>query len=427
MSTPAIRVSNLSKQFQIGSLASRFDYYTLREVIVNRLSAPFHRSTDRASQKSNIWALKDINFEVPRGQVVGIIGHNGAGKSTLLKVLSRIAEPTTGRIELRGRLASLLEVGTGFHPELSGRENVFLSAAISGMSRSETTRRFDEIVAFAEVDKFIDMPVKRYSTGMYMRLAFAVAAHQQPDILIIDEVLSVGDAAFQKKCLGKMEQVGSSGRTVLFVSHNMGMVNALCDRAILLKAGQVIEDGDTSSVIRRYVQTLETHDGIDGELYLPEEPNLAIQITCARLLDSEGNPCSRFDVMSPIRLEVTLNVRQAIPGLLAAFAVYKNGETVFASWDTDTQPDRLHVRSTGINKEIVTIPAPLIKAGRYQLKFWTAVANVRVVHNPAVLLPFDIVEDTIDASLLSYAGREAGYLALPLDWVHAGTGVSTAD
>lgn len=239
----AVRIENLGKRYRIGQLER---YRTLRESIQNAVRAPFRRLLERGNARlpdtspgshpngESIWALKDVCFEVKQGEVLGIIGRNGAGKSTLLKVLSRITEPTEGHVEIRGRVSSLLEVGTGFHPELTGRENVFLNGAILGMSRAEIKRKFDQIVAFSGVEKFLDTPVKRYSSGMSVRLAFAVAAHLEPDILVIDEVLAVGDAAFQKKCLGKMGDVAESGRTVLFVSHNMQAVNTLCSRVLLL-------------------------------------------------------------------------------------------------------------------------------------------------------------------------------------------------
>src|ERR1044072_159622 len=234
---PIIRVQDLGKQYHLGGPAAA--YSTLRETIMELARKPL-RSLTRNGNASTIWALKDIDFEIAPGEIVGIIGRNGAGKSTLLKILSRIVEPTEGRVELYGRVASLLEVGTGFHPELSGRENIYLNGSILGMTRREIERKFDEIVAFSEVETFLDTPVKRYSSGMYVRLAFAVAAHLQPEILVVDEVLAVGDYAFQQKCLNKMQDVSTGGRTVLFVSHNLGAISRLCNRCILLESGQLI-------------------------------------------------------------------------------------------------------------------------------------------------------------------------------------------
>ena len=260
MSDVAIRVENLSKLYTLGK---RERYRTLRDTLTDALAAPFRRLRNGASPETEaetLWALKDVSFEVKHGEVLGVIGRNGAGKSTLLKILSRITEPTGGRAEIHGRVGSLLEVGTGFHPELTGRENIFLNGAILGMKKAEILRKFDEIVAFAEVEKFIDTPVKHYSSGMYVRLAFAVAAHLEPEILIVDEVLAVGDAEFQKKCLGKMGDVAAEGRTVLFVSHNMGAVTSLCTRVVCLANGTVIGNGEPRQVIQEYLLPVAEND-----------------------------------------------------------------------------------------------------------------------------------------------------------------------
>src|SRR3989441_10519195 len=259
----AIRVEGLSKRYCIG--ASQEPYYTLRETLTESLARPFRQlwsffspngAAATTPEASSIWALKDVSFEVKRGEAVGIIGRNGAGKSTLLKILSRITEPTEGRINIHGRVGSLLEVGTGFHNELTGRENIYLNGAILGMKKSEIDREFDEIVAFAEVEKFIDTPVKHYSSGMYLRLAFAVAAHLEPEILIVDEVLAVGDAAFQKKCLGKMGNIAKEGRTVLFVSHDMTAITSLSTRAALIDHGALSQVGSVHEVVQTYLQSV---------------------------------------------------------------------------------------------------------------------------------------------------------------------------
>ena len=258
MSDIAIRVENLSKKYKIGANQAR--YQTLRESIMNGISTSLERFKGNQTKEENIiWALKDINFEVKHGEVLGIIGRNGAGKSTLLKILSRITKPTTGRFELNGRVGSLLEVGTGFHPELTGRENIYLSGAILGMKRKEIDHKFDEIVDFAEIEKFLDTPAKHYSSGMYMRLAFSVAAHLEPEILLVDEVLAVGDAEFQKKCLGKMGDVAGEGRTVLFVSHNMGAIRLLCESCIIIQNGENIYHGESGLGINFYNNTTKTH------------------------------------------------------------------------------------------------------------------------------------------------------------------------
>ncbi|MGC2514705.1 MAG: ABC transporter ATP-binding protein, partial [Terriglobales bacterium] len=266
MSDIVIQADNLGKRYDIGE---RERYLTLRDLLARTVSAPARLFTSHRSSSSDsshargnrlqIWALKEACLEIRRGEVVGLIGRNGAGKSTLLKILSRITKPTTGWAEIRGRVGSLLEVGTGFHPELTGRENAYLSGAILGMTKREITRKFDEIVAFAEVEKFIDTPVKHYSSGMYVRLAFSVAAHLEPEILLVDEVLAVGDAAFQKKCLGKMGQVSHEGRTILFVSHNMAAIRALCTRAVLVGNGSVIASGTVAEVVDEYLMGTVQH------------------------------------------------------------------------------------------------------------------------------------------------------------------------
>src|SRR5687767_2798248 len=252
---PIIRVRGLGKQYARGG--KKESYSTLRESLVRSVRAPLHALTRRSEEANNLfWALKDVHFDIMPGDVVGIVGRNGAGKSTLLKLLSRITEPTTGRAEMFGRVGSLLEVGTGFHSELTGRENIFLNGAILGMKRSEIARKFDEIVDFAEVEEFLDTPVKRYSSGMYMRLAFAVAANLEPEILVVDEVLSVGDAEFQKKCLGKMQSVSRlEGRTVLFVSHNLTAVTQLCTRGFLLSYGELVHTGTALDVVEKYLMS----------------------------------------------------------------------------------------------------------------------------------------------------------------------------
>ncbi len=265
--TPAIQVEHIGKRYQLGLRENV--RHTFRETLVDLAKSPFQRLRHLGGdgpEQATFWALRDISFDVPEGQVLGIIGHNGAGKSTLLKILSQITEPTEGRAVINGRVASLLEVGTGFHPELTGRENVYLNGAILGMSRVEIQRKFDEIVAFAGVEKFLDTPIKRYSSGMKVRLAFAVAAHLEPEILIIDEVLAVGDQEFQNKCLGKMQDVATSGRTVLFVSHNMAAVERLCDRCVLLLGGRLVEDDRTSRVLEQYCRSAQTGDGAQVDL-----------------------------------------------------------------------------------------------------------------------------------------------------------------
>jgi lipopolysaccharide transport system ATP-binding protein len=330
---PAIRVENLSKQYRIG--ARQDGYMTLRESLTHAAAAPWRRvrrfwprpgvngietspgSTELAAsqplvpspQASNtIWALKDVSFDVQPGEVVGIIGRNGAGKSTLLKILSRITEPTSGRVALHGRVASLLEVGTGFHPELTGRENIYLNGAILGMTRREIARKFDEIVDFSEIERFLDTPVKRYSSGMYVRLAFAVAAHLEPEILVVDEVLAVGDQSFQKKCLGKMNEVHRSGRTVLFVSHNMGAILDLCGTAALLEAGELLAFDTCERVVDTYGRSSTSYDGsyLDLRYHPGRRRDRTALLTGLRLLDSHGLPTSQFLCGDSITIELLI-------------------------------------------------------------------------------------------------------------------------
>lgn len=295
---PIIRVENLHKQYRIG--ARQAAYKTLRESVIDAARSPFRRLRRESTQTAEtIWALKNINFDVLPGEVIGVIGRNGSGKSTLLKILSRITEPTQGRIELYGRVGSLLEVGTGFHPELTGRENIFLNGAILGMARTEITAKFDEIVEFAEIDKFIDTAVKHYSSGMYMRLAFAVAAHLEPEILLVDEVLAVGDAAFQKKCLGKMGDVASEGRTVLFVSHNTTAIAGLCKHGLLLSQGELIAAGDIEKV-------LEVYAGMNAEQQSRRRTSGQSILRSARLVSiSESDDVNNTGVILEIEFEVS--------------------------------------------------------------------------------------------------------------------------
>lgn len=293
MSDIAIKVQNLSKQYQLGEHQQGY-YKTLRESVMNSLTAPFRRrpSAVRRPLSDTIWALKDVSFEIKQGEVVGIIGPNGAGKTTFLKILSRITEPTQGRAEISGRVGSLLEVGTGFHPELTGGENIYLNGAIIGMKKIEIKEKFDQIVAFAEIEQFVDTPVKRYSSGMYVRLAFAVAAHLEPEILLVDEVLAVGDAAFQKKCLGKMGDVARQGRTVLFVSHNMAAVQSLCMRGLLLEEGRIKYDGQSDETIRRYAETWSKGKSQSLKDRTDRSGNGKVRFTDVWFEDGSGNPCS---------------------------------------------------------------------------------------------------------------------------------------
>ena len=342
MSNPVIKVENLGKKYIIRHQDTA-GYSTLRDTIVNSTKYIVHALTNprsiRETNTEEFWALKDLNFEIEQGDRLGIIGRNGAGKSTLLKILSRITEPTTGRIKLKGRVASLLEVGTGFHPELSGRENIFLNGAILGMSKIEIKQKFDEIVDFSEVEKFLDTPVKRYSSGMYVRLAFAVAAHLEPEILIVDEVLAVGDTAFQQKCLGKMKEVGRNGRTVIFVSHNMATVKQLCNKACLLANGTLIDRGTPEAMIASYMENTlgkVTNDGKKDYQHIKGDRRAEIeQITI--------NNIERGEVIIPIfgkvKIALKYKIIESIDRLefFVLFHSLATGEIISSCWQKDTQ------------------------------------------------------------------------------------------
>jgi lipopolysaccharide transport system ATP-binding protein len=302
----AIRCENLSKQYRIGSPDN---YKTLRDAIANTALAPFRRSANSRNGHGHIWALQDVSFEIKRGEVVGIIGLNGAGKSTLLKILSRITAPTRGRADIHGRVGSLLEVGTGFHPELTGRENIYLNGAILGMRKAEIDRKFDEIVRFAEVEKFLDTPVKRYSSGMYVRLAFGVAAHLETEVLLVDEVLAVGDAQFQKKCFEKMRDIGVQGRTILFVSHNMSAVRSICKQALIIEKGRVVAQGEIDETVDQYLSQINATQG----LYEAVETN-TFSVTSVEISSASGPVVKTFD---PVEVRVRFVPKADIkdPGL----------------------------------------------------------------------------------------------------------------
>jgi len=359
----AIRVEDLGKRYRIGGMPS--GYRTLRDALassVRRLSRREPRpSTD------TIWALRHINFNVERGQVLGIIGRNGAGKSTLLKLLSRVTDPTEGKAEIYGRVGSLLEVGTGFHPELTGRENIYLNGAILGMKRDEIERKFDEIVDFAEVRKFIDTPVKRYSSGMYLRLAFGVAAHLEPEILVVDEVLAVGDAEFQRKCLGKMSDVAHEGRTVLFVSHNMSAILRLTEETIVLDKGEIVMRGPTPEAVDFYMTSEMARSGErrwePGDDYQTDNPFHPIAI---RVLDSQDRVADRVLSSEDFSVEVEYELQEELTGLrVGMYLATSRGEQVFTSFDTDNPEtyERLMERRKGHYLSRCRIPRDLLNGG----------------------------------------------------------------
>jgi lipopolysaccharide transport system ATP-binding protein len=357
---PIIQVESLSKQYRIGQRQEAYE--TLRDSLAQTVRAPLARL--RRGAGATVWALKDVSFDVHPGEMVGIIGRNGAGKSTLLKILSRITEPTSGQARLYGRVASLLEVGTGFHPELTGRENVYLNGAILGMRRAEIERLFDEIVAFAEVEQFLDTPVKRYSSGMLMRLAFAVAAHLEPEILIVDEVLAVGDAAFQRKCLNKMQTVGRQGRTVLFVSHNMPAVTRLCERAIMIDGGRVLCDGPSATVVGSY---LSSHAGTTAAREWPDieaaPGNDVVRLRAVRVRKDDGQVGEAIDIRRSVGVEIEYEVLK--PGLVLVPNLHffnEEGVYVFTAGDRDPAWHKTP-RPTGRFSSTAWVPGNLLSEG----------------------------------------------------------------
>jgi lipopolysaccharide transport system ATP-binding protein len=370
MSDSVIRVENLSKRYTLSHQQEGRSYKSLRDVMADGARSVGKRLLGRGDRlnpnEEDFWALKDVSFEIKQGDRVGIIGRNGAGKSTLLKILSRIVEPTTGEIGIRGRVASLLEVGTGFHPELTGRENIFLNGAILGMARSEITRKFDEIVAFAEVEKFLDTPVKRYSSGMYVRLAFAVAAHLEPEILIVDEVLAVGDAQFQKKCLGKMEDVAGEGRTVIFVSHQMGSITHLCTSGIYLRQGEIVETGHINDVVERYVMAGSS----DVSFVEFPKKKTSSPITCNRISVSNnvGIESSELDIRYPFNINIEYEVNQPINNVEISIRVLSNdGRAVFTTSQSDCTPQKVVRREVGHYKASIEVPEMFLMPGSYML------------------------------------------------------------
>ncbi len=330
MSDILIKAESLGKKYVIGHQIQKDRYTALRDVLMHNARTFWNRTKDLVSGRpiiqgdtlEEVWALKDVSFEVKKGEAIGIIGRNGAGKSTLLKILSRITEPTSGRAILKGRVASLLEVGTGFHPELTGRENIFLNGTILGMTRSEIKRKFDAIVSFAEIEKYLDTPVKRYSSGMYVRLAFAVAAHLEPEILVVDEVLAVGDAEFQKKCLGKMEDVSHEGRTVLFVSHNMSAISDLCQKAILLRSGQVDTIDDVHSVIQKYSAVAMRGTSINlTEIEHASRPREYGALTHLSIFDGKMMPTTTFLMGQTIVARIGVHIHRKMPNAEIGFKI----------------------------------------------------------------------------------------------------------
>ena len=421
MTDYSIRVQGLGKCYQLGQ---HLQYSMLRDSVAGAMATPIRaasrlfarnggnrRARDRVDR---IWALDEVTFDVEQGGVVGVIGRNGAGKSTLLKVLSRITEPTTGRAEIRGTISSLLEVGTGFHPELTGRENVFLNGAIHGMTRAEVDRKFDEIVDFAGVERFVDTPVKRYSSGMLLRLGFGVAAYLEPNVLFVDEVLAVGDAAFQRKCLGRIGQISGEGRTVLFVSHNMAAIRDLCPTAIWLEGGRIAENGPSLSVIDKYLTAVngaQTH----GALVFEDAIHAAFAVRSARLVDSNGVPRTAFEISDPPVVELHCVARERIPGLYGYVALsLTDGSIVFEGDSTDGPMNPLDRLDPGEHVLRIAFPPQTLAPGTYavHVSFSSSFEEEPgYIHSPNDLGTFTLDDFTTRRGI----GRR-GFFTTPLDW-----------
>jgi lipopolysaccharide transport system ATP-binding protein len=412
-----IQAENLGKKYIISHQKQRYRE-TLRDAMTHKARDLYWRIrhplslNSRSSDIEDFWALEDLNFEVEEGSRLGIIGRNGSGKSTLLKILSRITEPTTGRVRIKGRVSSLLEVGTGFHPELSGRENIFLNGAILGMNRHEIKRKFDEIVAFAEIEKFLDTPVKRYSSGMYVRLAFAVAAHLEPEILIIDEVLAVGDVEFQKKCLGKMGEVAQQGRTVLFVSHNMGAITRLCERAIWLDEGRIVSDGVPNELVRRYESQCLTTCAVWKRIN-KGKANGGFAFTHAAVKNNKGQATSLFAGDESISVEIQYTVHRPLSGCQIGTRICNSdGLVAFYTADSDNSGVSALPKEPGLYRAVFIIPGNFLAPGTYYL--------LMAAHLPYRTL-YEVIEQAVvfevspTGSLASLDGR-LGVISPLIDW-----------
>ncbi|MGA9532507.1 MAG: ABC transporter ATP-binding protein [Anaerolineales bacterium] len=415
MNKLAIRVQDLGKQYRIGSMPS--GYRTLRDSIAN--AARRFRSGEARSDQETIWALREISFDVERGQALGIIGRNGAGKTTLLKILSRVTEPTEGRAEIHGRVGSLLEVGTGFHPELTGRENIYLNGAILGMKRAEIDQKFDEIVTFAEVERFIDTPIKRYSSGMNLRLAFSVAAHLEPEILVVDEVLAVGDAEFQRKCVGKMSDVAKQGRTVLFVSHDMSAILRLTEEAIVIEKGRIAMRADSGAAVDYYMTSGMSEAGEKN--WLEDEPGVAaaapFKPIALRVLNHVTQPSEVVLASEPFTVEFEYELQEDITGLrVGIYLLTSRGEPVFTSFDTDDPVayQRYGVRPAGHYSSRCRVPANLLNSGRFVLGVNASAFRIRSYFTDEHALPFTV--DATGAPGSQWAERRRGPVRPALEW-----------
>jgi lipopolysaccharide transport system ATP-binding protein len=407
----AVHIRGLGKTFRRGEVLARSNF---REALANKVKSWFNPSLNtrmKAREDSLFWALKGIDMSVEQGEVVGIIGRNGAGKSTLLKILSRITPPTCGTIRYRGKIASLLEVGTGFHGELTGRENIFLNGEILGMRRVEIARKCKEIVEFAEVGDFLDTPVKFYSSGMYLRLAFAVAAHLEPDILVVDEVLAVGDASFQKRCIGKMGDVARSGRTILFVSHNMGAVAQMCTRAILLQNGEQIADGKVTDVLTAYAKS---NSGPSNESEIQIDPSASCSILKVQVQDREGRTRNIFDLGDEIVIKISYLMRRPLPFFQIAATLERNLVEIIHTFDTD-HLEELPTRQPGSYVATCRFPPLFLKAGAYSIRITTGTPDLRI-QDLLNVSQFEVEELSQNTHMRGYRSDRAGYIISQSVW-----------
>ena len=420
----AIHADGISKKFRLGTLG---EHQRLTEALSKGLRRWVAGGGTPQAERQEFWALREVDFRIGHGEVVGIIGHNGAGKSTLLKILSRIVTPTSGRVGVRGRVGSLLEVGTGFHPELTGRENIFLNGAILGMKRSEIRRRFDQIVAFAEVERFLDTPVKRYSSGMTVRLGFSVAAHMEPDVLIIDEVLSVGDQAFQNRCMGKASELGGQGRTILVVSHNLAAISNICSRAMLLEQGRVAIDGTAQEAIDRYLQGMRADTGVacweDGSGPSSQEVRLTrVSVRSGAIADFvERGVTSSVAIDQPIRIEIEYEVlRDGVQNTLQVHLKDENGVFVFSSGNAPSMCERVDSSygkpmSRGRYRSVCKIPANFLNDSRYVVSVFLGPEIGRPTVSSEAVLVFSVADT--GAMRKEYLGSWYGPVIRPrLSW-----------
>ncbi len=420
MSNIAIKFENVSKQYRLGVVGTGTISHDLNRWwhLVRGKEDPYLKVgevNDRSSKAISkyVWALKDINFEVEQGDVIGIIGRNGAGKSTLLKLLSRVTTPSTGMIKAKGRIASLLEVGTGFHPELTGRENIYMNGTIMGMTKHEITRKLDEIIDFAGVEKYIDTPAKRYSSGMTVRLGFAIAAHLEPEILVVDEVLAVGDAEFQRKAINKMKEVSTGeGKTVLFVSHNMASIRRLCHTGVLLENGTVREIGGIEKITDLYIRS----NGGEGRkcVRLEADPRKEISITYISILAENKTEDDIYDINDKFKIRIRYTVHRDIKGTNMSFSLSKDATLLFRSWDIDLDRDLFDMRKAGDYEVEIVLP-DLLNIGTYSLTVACGIVGIRAIQTLEDIIVFDIENVIQDGHSLSFS--RGGMIKTHLSWI----------